>query len=387
MREWWSKICRLLQRRQGLLEDLDEEMRSHLELLIEDKRATATSGEDVEAMARREFGNLTSVREQTWEAWHFPRFESVLQDLRYGLRTIFKSPAFSVVVLVTLALGIGVNTAIFSVVYAVLLRPLPYPASERLVQLGESGGKATGISVTWINFEHWRQENHSFEDMAGFESADLTLTGRGEAKLTHDGVVTSEFFRLTGSRPLLGRLFSAADDRPGSAPVVLLSYHFWAGALSGDAGVLGQTLNLSGKSYQVIGVLRPGLNFFSHSTDMYLPLGASAARTSNRGEHRNMRVLALLKPGVTLAEARTDLNEIMLRLGRVDPGPESEHRADAEYLSAATTAGIRRTLLMLMAAVGLVLILVCVNVSSLLLVRSTAQSSGIGSANGYRSRA
>lgn len=373
MREWWSKICRALQRRRGLHEDLEEEMRSHLDFLIEDKLTTALPRDQVEVAARREFGNRTRVREQAQEAWQFPSLETVLQDLRYSLRAILRSPGFSLVVLVTLALGIGVNTAIFSVVYAVLLRPLPYPAGERLVRLGESSGEAKGISVTWINFEHWRSENHTFEDMAGFENADLTLTGRGEALLTHAGVVTSDFFRLTGSRPLLGQLFTAADDRPGSAPVVLLSYQFWAGVLGGDAGVLGHTLDLNGKAYQVIGVLRPGLNFFLRKTDLYLPLGPSAAQTMNRGEHKNMRALALLKPGVTLTGARTDLNEIMRHLARVDPGPENDHRVYAEYLSAATTASIRQTLLILMAAVGLVLIIVCVNVSSLLLVRSAGR--------------
>ena len=140
----------------------------------------------------------------------------LLQDARYALRGIVRAPVFSLILILTLAIGIGANTAIFSAVYAVLLRPLPFPSGERLVWLGESSGKATGISVTWINFAHWRSENHSSESMAGFENADLTLTGRGQAVLTHPRVVTSEFLPLLGAKPVIGRLF-AASARPSAA--------------------------------------------------------------------------------------------------------------------------------------------------------------------------
>jgi len=143
------------------------------------------------------------VRER--KAWQLPTLEAILRDIRHGLRGIRKAPGFSFIVIVTIALGIGANTAIFSVVYAVLLRPLPYPAGERLVWLGESVPKAPVMSVTWINFQHWRNESAAFEDMAGFENADLTLTGRGDAVLTHAGEVSSSFFPMTGAKPLEGR--------------------------------------------------------------------------------------------------------------------------------------------------------------------------------------
>src|SRR5216117_1380718 len=218
MREWWSKLARALHLRRGLDDDLSDEMRAHLELMTDDNLERGMPPGEACAAARRHFGNLTRTQERAREAWQFPRLETFLQDIRYGLRGIRKAPSFSVVVISTLALGIGANTAIFSVVYSVLLRPLPYPAGERLVWLGEATPKAPGISVTWINFQHWRSENHGFEDMAAFSRADFTLTGRGEAVLTHAGSVTSNFFRLTGSQPLLGRLFNEADDRPGAAP-------------------------------------------------------------------------------------------------------------------------------------------------------------------------
>jgi putative ABC transport system permease protein len=374
MREWWSKIRRAFDRRRGLHDDLSEEMLAHLDFMIEENIARGMPAEEARAAARRRFGNELAVRERTHEAWQFPRFETILQDLRYGLRGIRRSPGFSLVVILTLALGIGANTAIFSVVYSVLLRPLPYPAGERLVWLGESTARAHGISVTWINFQHWRSENRAFEDLAAFSRTDFTMTGRGDAALTHAGVVTSNFFRLTGAQPLLGRLFTEADDRPGAPPTVLLTHEFWAKSLGADPRALETTLSLNGQAYQIVGVLRPGLWFFSGRQDYYIPLGLSAGRILNRSQHGSMRVLGLLKPGVTLTEARNHLDAIMQRLALADPGPEDDHRAFAQYLTENTIGEIRQTLLVLMGAVGLVLIIACANVASLLLVRSTARA-------------
>jgi len=374
MREWWSKIRRAVNLRRGLHDDLGEEIRSHLDFLIEENIARGMPPDEARAAAKRHFGNQTAVRERAREAWQFPGLETILQDLRYGLRGIRKAPGFSIVVILTLALGIGANTAIFSVVYSVLLRPLPYPNGERLIQLGESTPKASGISVTWINFQHWKHENHSFVDMAGFHTAVLTMTGRGDAALTYAGVVDSSFFHLTGSRPLLGRLFTEADDRWGATPTVLVTEEFWAKTLGANPRVIGQTLDLDGKAYQIIGVLRPGLKFFGRPMDFYLPLGISENNTVKRSQHGSTRLLALLKPGVTLSSARADLDAIMKRLALADPGPEEDHRAYGEYLSETITGDVRETLWILMGAVVLVLILACANVASLLLVRGTART-------------
>src|SRR5215472_11901204 len=259
VRELWSKICRALRLRRGLHDDLTDEMRAHLEFLIDENIEHGMSEDEARAAARRRFGNETRTLERAGEAWQFPGFETFLRDVHYGLRGIRRSPGFSLVLVLTLALGIGANTAIFSVVYSVLLRPLPYPLAERLVRLGESTAKASGISVTWINYQHWRNENTVFEDMAGFSWADLTLTGRGEATLTHAGLVTHTFFNLTGYKPLLGRLFTDEDDQPGAAPAVVVTAEFWSGTLGNDPAVLGGTLALNGRPYEIIGVLRPGL--------------------------------------------------------------------------------------------------------------------------------
>jgi predicted permease len=377
LREWASKLRFLAGRRQladDLSAEIDAELHAQMEFEIQENIARGMPPDEARAAARRHAGNLTQIRECATESWTFPTLETIAQDLRYGMRGIRRSPGFSLVVVLTLALGIGANTAIFSVVNAVLLRPLPYPAAERLVGLAEKDPQAEGISVTWVNYQHWRSENHSFEDMAGFHTAHLTLTGRGEPLFTRAGLVTYGFFGLLGAHPVLGRLFSAADDQPGAAPTVVLDYQFWIAKVGADPTIVGATLALDGKPYEVIGVLAPGLHFFQRGIDCYLPLHPVEGETVDRARHRSMRLLARLKPGVTLRAALADLNGIMQRLAQSDPGPESQHRATGEFLTEAITGPVRARLLILLAAAGLVLIIACANVASLVLARSTARA-------------
>lgn len=370
----WSKVRGAFGKRGAIASELDEEMDAHLQFLIDENLERGMGLDEARAVARREFGSFRSVRERTYEAWQFPKLESLMQDLRYALRGIFRTPVFSLVVILTLAIGIGANTAIFSTVYTVLLKPLPYPAGERLVWLGESNAKATGISITWINFEHWRLENHSFETMAGFQNADLTLTGRGQAALTHAGLVTSQFFQLTGSRPAVGRLFTTADDDVRSPATVVVNESFWAQKLGADPQIVGKTLTLNGDAYEIVGVLARDPGFFLRPIDYYLPLRPNASQAAKREAHGSMRVLALLKPGVSLADARSDLNTIMERLAKADPGPENSHRAYAELLTDERTDGLGRVFSILMSSVALVLLLACANIASLLLIRMTTRA-------------
>jgi len=374
MRQWWSKVKRGLGKRQNLTDELQQEMEAHLQFLIDENLERGIPLEEARVAARREFGNAAIVRERSYQSWQFPTFESLAQDIRYAMRGIVRAPVFSLIVILTLAVGIGANTAIFSAVYAVLLKPLPFPSGERLLWLGESSAKATGISVTWVNFEHWRTENHSFETMAGFQNADLTLTGRGQAMLTHAGLVTNEFFQLTGSRPMMGRLFTASDDKPGSAATVVVTEKFWGRILGGDSQIIGKAVTLNGISYVVIGVLARAPGFFLRPVDYYLPFRPTAPQASKRDAHGSMRVLALLKPGVTLAQARSDLDTILQRLAKADPGPEDDHRAYAEFLTEERTGDVRRAFVLLMGSVCLVLVLACANIGALLLIRMTTRA-------------
>jgi len=374
MRRWWSKVARALGRRRSLANDLQQEMDAHLQFLMDENLERGMRPEEARAVARREFGNMTRVRERSYQSWQFPAFESLIQDVRYAARGIWKARVFSLIVILTLAVGIGANTAIFSAVYAVLLKPLPFPSGERLVWLGESSAKATGISVTWLNYEHWRMENRSFASMAGFQKMDFTLTGRGPAALTRAGLVTNEFFSLTGSHPIMGRLFTASDDDPHSAATVVVTNAFWAKTLSADPEIVGKTITLNGTSYIVIGVLARDPRFFLQPIDYYLPLRPNAAQASKRDAHGGMHVLALLKPGVALSQGRSDVDTIMQRLAQADPGPEDDHRVFAEFLTEQRTGDVKHVFALLMTSVCMVLILACANIGGLLLIRMTTRA-------------
>jgi putative ABC transport system permease protein len=301
--------------------------------------------------------------------------QGVLRDIRYGLRGLRRDSSFSALVIMTLGLGLGANTAIFSVVHAVLLQPLPYPNSERLVRLGESSGQATGISVTWSNYQHWRDENHTFEAMAGYEQTQFTLTGEGDPLLTRAALVSSGFFPLLGRRVLLGRLFTESDDRPGAPYTVVLNYSFWRNKLGADPAILGSTLALDGKPYQVIGVAAPVWEFIT--PDYFLPIAHFKNTPRSQNQHGSMRVLARLKPGVTLAEAIADLDSIQDHLARQNPGSEKGHHSYGTFLANSVTAPVQSGLLILMTGVGLVLLIACANVSSLILARGSARTSEI----------
>jgi predicted permease len=373
MRSWWSRLCRTLAGRQTLADDLAAEIEAHLDLAAAENADRGMSPTAARDAARRRFGNVTLIRERAREAWGFPSLEALGRDLRLGLRGIRAAPGFSCVVILTLALGIGATTAIFSVVHAVLLAPLPYPEAERLVWLEEATPQAEGISVTWVNYLHWRRENHSFDEMAGFEAMHLTLTGRGEPLLTRAGAVTSGFLRLVGMRPASGRLLDDRDDQAGAPATAVLGRRFWLEKLGGDPAITGATLVLDGKPYQVVGVAARDPGLFPKPIDYYLPLAPFRSATLDRTRHGSMRVLGRLRPGVTLAAARADLDLILGRLARIDPGPEDQHHAFAAFLAPHLTRQIRPTLLVLMSAVGLVLLIAAANVASLVLARSSTR--------------
>jgi putative ABC transport system permease protein len=370
MRQWWSKVYAWMTGRAALDDDLAEEVRSHVEMETEGFVESGMTPDAAHAAARRHFGNTTAVTERAHDAWTFAALESLFQDVRYGFRAMRRSPAFSIVVILTFALGVGVNTAIFSVVDAVLLKPLPYPASERLVRLGEANAKSD-FSVTWPNFQYWREDNHSFQEMAAYQFIGQTLTGRGDATMTNGMTVTAPFFRLLGMRPLMGRLLEPQDDQPGASATIVLSHRFWESQLGGDPHIVGATLILNGTPCEVVGVAAPIWTRWRN--DYYLSLGRYAAKVTKRTAHQSIRAIGLLKPGVTLAAARADLDAIMRHLAEIDPGPEGDHRSFGTFFADENVSDIRGTLLVLMGAAVLILLIACANVASLLVARNSAR--------------
>src|ERR1035441_9283536 len=213
MREWWRRFRGWVTRRRDIADDLAEEVQSHLDMETANYIDRGMDPQEARLAARRRVENSPIVAERARDAWGFPSLDSLLKDVRYGFRAMRRSPAFSLVVILTFALGVGVNTAIFSVVNSVLLKPLPYPDSERLVRLGEANTKAD-FSVTWGNFNYWRDGNRTFDDMAAFQFTGRTLTGRGDPMPTPGLTVPAPYYALLGMRPLLGRLLGQQDDQP-----------------------------------------------------------------------------------------------------------------------------------------------------------------------------
>jgi putative ABC transport system permease protein len=299
-----------------------------------------------------------------------------LQDVRYGIRMLAKSPGFTAVAVITLALGIGANTAIFSVVRAVLLKSLPYPEPDRLMSIREFQTHKGDMSVSWMNFLDWRAQNQSFERMAVTRADHAVMTGAGEPTLLRAGRVSAAFFPLLGAKPILGRSFSEEEDTAAAIPMTVLSYSLWRTRFGGDAAIVGKNVMLDDEAYNVIGVMPPEFNFFEQKIDLYTPIGlrAKIRQYLNRGNHQGLTALARLRPGVSLSAARAELEGIAKRLELQYPETNSGDSAVITPLYESRVSEIRPALLVLLGAVACVLLIACVNVANLLLARAAARS-------------
>jgi predicted permease len=299
--------------------------------------------------------------------------QTLIEDLRYSLRVLRKSPGFALVAGIALALGIGANTAIFSVVNGVLLRPLPYPEPSRLVTVYEKTHEFSQNSLAYPNFLDWRRENHSFTDIAAFRGDDFILTGAGQAEHLTGEYASASLFPVLGVNPLVGRSFLPQEDRQGAGGVVMLSYGFWKRRFGAAPDILGKSLSLNARNYTVIGILPPDLRF-RYLFDVYVPLGQwSNVELNDREAHPGLQGVARLKPGVTLAAAQAEMASIARELGEQYPKSNAGHGVTLVPMKEDMVARGRRTLLLLFGAVGFVLIIACANVANLLLARSTAR--------------
>jgi putative ABC transport system permease protein len=296
----------------------------------------------------------------------------LLQDLRYGARMLYKNPGFTLIAVLTLSLGIGANTAIFSVVNALLLRPLPYAEPERLVLLSSTRA-GQRHSASYPNYADWRERAQSFEGMAIGWPQNFTLMGGDNAARVPGYSVNWNFFPLLRVQSQLGRMFTEADDRYGAPRTVILSHGFWQRRFGGALNAIGQTLQLTNETYTVIGVLPPGFEYFEKA-DVYAPLGLVLAPDSafaGRGNSAfDFYALARLKPGVTVAQANSEMNAIGQQLAREYPKFNEGLGAQAEPLQDVMSESVRYSLWMLFGAVGFILLIACINVANLLLVRA-----------------
>ena len=303
--------------------------------------------------------------------------DTFLQDLRQTLRSLARSPAFTAVVVLTLALGIGANAAIYNVVSTVLLRPLPFGEPERLVRVYETfaspGGRGQG-SVSYPNFVDWREQTRSFGDLAAYASGTANLQGTEQPERVSVLSSTANLFSLLGAEPRLGRTFAPGEDRADAQPVAVLSERFWKEKLGGDPAAVGRQLTLDGQSYTVVGVMPGGFRFpaASAGTDLWVPLRRDPGQGDDRGSHW-LAVVGRLEPGVSLSVAQLEMSQIAARLAIEYPDAQSDRGADVRALQEVVVGRARPALLVLMGAAGLVLLIACANAANLLLARSTTR--------------
>src|SRR5438445_9207401 len=297
-----------------------------------------------------------------------------MNDLKYAFRQLLKNPGFTAVAVLTLALGIGANTAIFSVVNAVLLRPLPYPESERLVWLSERGPNFPTMSISYPNFSDWRAQQTVFDHIGVYNWGSYNLTGKGEPYRLTGIRISADALAALRAKPSLGRLFDNADDQPGAPGLVLLSHGLWQSRFGADAGMVNHPITLDGRPYIVVGVMPAGFAFPSR-TDLWLPVGPLSSEESwkSRGNHPGLFGVARLKPGVTLERARAEMETIAVRLEQQYPDSNKNNRVRVEPLLDNYVRNVRPALWTLLGAVGLVLLIACANVANLLLARAAAR--------------
>ena len=374
---WTSKLrlrARSLFQRGRVERELDEELRYHLEHLVDDKVAAGLSPSEARYEALREMGGIDQRKEECRDARGLAQVDSLRQDATYALRALRKSPGFSTVAIFSLALGIGANTTIFTFVNAVLLRPLPYPGSDRLVVLHEHElASGEPLSVHPVNFVEWRARARSFEALALVQTPPLNVTGSNGAEQIGRMLTTSELFRVFRVNPVLGRGFTAEETRPGRDQVVILGHGFWRRWFAGDPGVLGRQLAVSDGSLTIVGVAPPGFRIGLTEPDAFTPMTIDPANPSSTGS-RAFQCYGRLAPGVSLDAARAEMAAIASSLReqyRVDEGMGVFVSGLHEFL----VRDARPALRLLMAVVAIVLAIACANVAGLLMARGIGRRS------------
>jgi putative ABC transport system permease protein len=293
-------------------------------------------------------------------------------DIRYAMRMWLKRPGFTVVVVTVLALCIGANTAMFSVINAVLLRPLSLREQDRLVVLWERTRQMEDMSVAYPNFLDWQAQGRSFEQLAGFKTDNFNYTDGGDPERVPGKQVTANFFSTLGVEPVLGRTFTPEEDRPGAAPTVLVGYNFWKRRFASDPGLLDKQLMLNGRAYTAIGVLPADFNLYGEG-ELYTPLGLNADKMTDRAAHSGLYAIGRLRPGASVEGARTEMEALAANLARQYPESNEGNSVAVVSLPEDIVGDYRKSFLTLLGAVALVLLIACANVANLLLAAGAAR--------------
>jgi len=363
-------------------ERLREEIEQHLAMLTEENIRAGMPPGEARRQARLKFGPVEPIRDDYHAEEGLPIGETLLQDVRFGFRQLRKARGFATVAVLTLALGIGVNTVLFSIVDAVLLHPLPVANPDELVTVDAGKPNFPDGSVSYPNFRDWKRANRSFAAFAIFRHIGFTLTGSGASARLHGDYISSDFFPLLGVKPVLGRLFAPGEDEIGRGPVALISAGLWARMFGARPDVIGRSITLDGKSFVIVGVISSDfdLSFRSFRVgDVYLPIGQwSTGALKDRSAGLGIHGIARLRPGVSLPRAQADMDGLSAQLAAQYPQEDGDVRATMRPLRAAIVGGVRPVLLVLLGAVSFVLLIACLNVANLLLVRSGARAQEFG---------
>jgi len=376
----WFKPRWFLSRRKRE-QDLEEEIQTHLQMAVSDRIDRGENEGEAAASARREFGNIGLIKEVTREKWRRGAFEHLARDANYGFRTLRKNLTFTIVAVVTLSLGIGATTAIFSVVHAVLLRGLPYPESDRLLLINESLSRMSRMNVAWPDFVDWQNQSTVFEHMAAIRPDTLNMIDKaGKPEILHICWVSASFFSVLRTKPILGRTFSDEEDRAGGETSLVVSYRFWQRELNSDLDAAGKTLAIEGDEVRIAGVLPPDSKDMPWNADVYAPIGPLSTQPNftARDNHPGIQVLARLRHGISLTQAHSEMDAIMARLSDQYPASNRGETALLTPLNEWVVGDFRTELLLLGAAVAFVLLLACANVAHLLLGRAAYREREFG---------
>jgi putative ABC transport system permease protein len=366
-------------RRETVESEIEEELRFHSERQLDKYLKTGMRRDEAQRRVRMDFGGLQQVKEECRDARGVSLLETLVQDVRYGWRSLRKSPGFAAAALFTLALGIGANTAIFSVVYGVLLQPLPFREAARLVLLHETTPRVGDVSVSYPNFQDWRAQSHTFSEMAAVSNVGFNMAGTSQPENIGGLAVSPNFLSMAGVRPAIGRGFTPDEEKAGTAPVLLLSYALWQSHFGGDRRVIGRTIRLDSRSLTIVGVLPRDFRWIE-TCDVMEPMGVwatnndSVAERSDRGD---LTVVGRLAAGVRMEQARAEMNGIAARLARAYPQANDQCGVKLQALRETFSGDARPAMVVLLGAAIFVLLVACANVANLFLMRGAVRAKEI----------
>src|SRR5436190_15961064 len=363
--------------------DVDEEIQAYMDLLIAEKMKAGMTLDDARRAARLEVGGVEHIKEEVNDARKGALVETTLQDLKYGLRLLKRSPGFAALAILTIGLGIGANSAIFSVINGVVRKPLAYPNPDRLMFITSQ--------FTFQNFDHFwvsppeyfdfKEHTRAFADVAAYTTAAVNVSEGDTPERVPATIVTASMFKVLGVPPLRGRYFVEEEDRPNADPVVIISYELWQRMFAGNPALVGKRVQIQGRLRTVVGIMPPGFDLHDNKTQVWVPSGLDPTNRRNRGSH-NFFLVARLAPGVTEGQAKSEMNSFLKQGGSwagATPGGfvhvpnDSTHRMAIAPLRDEVVGNVKRALWVLQGAVALVLLIACANVANLLLARAESR--------------